>query len=265
MLGLFVHFGPYSAYGCDDLTSTDTPQKRGSEWFLQRLLTAQAREAENRAKGIEDDPKKRFPLRESRREAAVAKFKEIHGEEAFSSADCIRETYFIYGGGSLPQTSEEAQAVVSSWYDLLEKIGGKTLIFTAKHHDGWCMWPTKTTTSLRTEVNWIELLKNEATRRDLQFGVYFSWYEFGKSCTVDFLQKTVIPQVHELIEYHPDIMWFDGSWVMKTLAAARAVKGVCETLQEKSIEFNDRLHSKPELIPLAPMFKTFADFPFRER
>lgn len=255
MLGLFVHFGPYSVYGCDDLSSTITPQKRGAEWFLQRLLTAQAREADNRAKGVEDDPKKRFPLRESRWEAAVAKFKEIHGEAAFSSPDFIREAYFTHGGGSLPQTTEEAQAVVSSWFDLLERIGGKTLIFTAKHHDGWCMWPTKTT-SLRTEVNWVELAKNEATRRDLQIGFYFSWYEFGKSCTIDFIKRITLPQIHELLEYYPDIMWFDGSWEMKTRFAMKAVTEVCGILQGKFIEFNQRLHADSPSSP-SSTFDTF--------
>jgi len=256
MLGLFIHFGPYSVYGYDDLTSTPAPQKRGAEWFLQRLLTAQAREADNRAKGVEDDPKKRFPIREGRWEGAVARFKDIHGEDDFATADSIKRAYFTHGGGGLPQTSEKAQAVVSSWFDLLQKIGGKTLIFTAKHHDGWCMWPTKTT-PLRTEVNWVELVKNEATRRDLQFGFYFSWYEFGKSCTVDFIEKTLLPQICELVKYYPDIMWFDGSWEMKTTAAAKAVGKVCEGLQKKLIEFNDRLHSKPGLVEIPPTFKTF--------
>ncbi len=65
-----------------------------------------------------------------------------------------------------------------AWLDLAEEAGMSYLVFTAKHHDGFCMWDSKTTdycvrnTPYGRDV--LKLLADACARRGFPLGIYYS-------------------------------------------------------------------------------------------
>lgn len=102
------------------------------------------------------------------------------------------------------------------------KAGGfKGLIVVAKHHDGFCLWPTKTTEYNISKSPWREgkgdMVKEfeEATRRQgMQFGVYVSAWDrnhpdYGNSKYTDAYRE----QLRELYSNYGELFmsWHDGA------------------------------------------------------
>ncbi|MBK1442474.1 alpha-L-fucosidase [Parapedobacter sp. ISTM3] len=102
------------------------------------------------------------------------------------------------------------------------KAGGfKGLISVAKHHDGFCLWPTKTTNYNIANSPWrdgrgdmVKAFENAARKQDLQFGVYVSAWDrnhpqYGDAEYADAYRE----QLRELYSnYGPlFISWHDGA------------------------------------------------------
>ena len=64
------------------------------------------------------------------------------------------------------------------WLDLMEMCGMDFLVFTAKHHDGFCMYDTRYTdynvmnTPYGKDV--LAMLANACARRNIKLGIYYS-------------------------------------------------------------------------------------------
>ena len=62
--------------------------------------------------------------------------------------------------------------------DVAESAGAEYIVFTAKHHDGFCMWDTKTTdfcvmnTPAKRDI--LKELADACRRRGMRFGLYYS-------------------------------------------------------------------------------------------
>lgn len=72
----------------------------------------------------------------------------------------------------------------AKWLDLAEEAGMEYLVFTAKHHDGFCLWDTKQTdfnvmnSPYGKDV--LKMLADECHKRDFPLVVYYSvvdWYQ----------------------------------------------------------------------------------------
>ena len=64
------------------------------------------------------------------------------------------------------------------WIDVAESAGAEYIVFTAKHHDGFCMWDTRTTdfkvTNSPAKRDVLRELADACRRRGMKLGLYYS-------------------------------------------------------------------------------------------
>ncbi len=122
------------------------------------------------------------------------------------------------------------------WVELFKKAGAKYVIPTTKHHDGFCLWPSKYTDfnamNRGPKRDLIGELAKAVKDEGLKFGVYYSGaldWRFTKEpiTTSEDIRFIIRPhtyeysdyaykQFEELIEkYKPDILWNDIGWPEK--------------------------------------------------
>lgn len=114
-------------------------------------------------------------------------------------------------------TQFDADPIIRTFRD----AGMTGMIYTAKHHDGWCAWPTKSTKHNITQSPWKngrgDVVKEFATackKYGLKFGTYLSPWdrncaEYGKKGYLNVYYK----QITELLTNYGPIfeIWFDGA------------------------------------------------------
>jgi hypothetical protein len=98
----------------------------------------------------------------------------------------------------------------------------KMVIITAKHHDGFCLWPTKTTTHSVASSPWkngqgdvIRELKEACEEYGMKFGIYLSPWDRNAACYGDSpaYNRFYMEQLTELLTWYGkvDEVWFDGA------------------------------------------------------
>jgi|694.fasta_scaffold17280_2 alpha-L-fucosidase len=119
------------------------------------------------------------------------------------------------------------------WVKTAKNAGMKYLVITAKHHDGFCLWPTSFTannimnTTYKKDI--VGALAEACKKQGIRFCIYFTvldWYDPNypihlpggkvadpKSDMNKFVYTTMKGQLKELVtRYHPYMLWFDGNW-----------------------------------------------------
>lgn len=102
------------------------------------------------------------------------------------------------------------------------KAGGmKAVILTCKHHDGFCLWPTKTTEHCIRNSRWrdgkgdvVRDISQAAARAGLKFGVYVSpWDRSNAKYGTPAYLPLYREQIRELLTNYGPIfeVWFDGA------------------------------------------------------
>lgn len=115
----------------------------------------------------------------------------------------------------------DAKAIVS----LAKEAGMKYLVVTSKHHDGYCLFDTKTTdyNVVKTSPfgkDVLRLLADECQKQGLKFGLYYSLVDWNEGHAFDHNNNNKIPesmeslieeQLTELMTGYGDIaeVWFD--------------------------------------------------------
>ena len=119
------------------------------------------------------------------------------------------------------------------WVRIAKDAGMKYLVITSKHHDGFCLWPSKYTdyhigkTPFKRDV--LKELREACDKNGVQFGTYYSlldWrdpdYPLGSPGGSTKKDHPNMPRFYQLIrnqtkeliaDYGPlGVMWFDGDW-----------------------------------------------------
>ena len=108
------------------------------------------------------------------------------------------------------------------WVKALKAGGLKSVVLTAKHYDGFCLWPTKTTRHAVTASPWkngkgdvVRELKKACDRNGMKFGIYLSLLDRNISYCGDSprYNEFFVKQLTELLtEYGKiDEIWLDGT------------------------------------------------------
>lgn len=108
------------------------------------------------------------------------------------------------------------------WVRALKEGGFKMAIITAKHHDGFCLWPTKTTQHSVASSSWkggkgdvVRELRDACDKYGLKFGIYLSPWDRNAECygEGEAYNKFFIEQLTELLTNYGEVheVWFDGA------------------------------------------------------
>jgi alpha-L-fucosidase len=108
------------------------------------------------------------------------------------------------------------------WADLFQRSGARYVVPTSKHHDGFCLWPS------RFAWNWNSMdvgphrdllgeLMTAVRSKGMKAGFYYSLYEWYNATYLhsvdEYVDTHMIPQMKEVIEaYDPAILFTDGEW-----------------------------------------------------
>lgn len=128
-----------------------------------------------------------------------------------------------WGDGSEdPKLFNPTNFDAEQWVSTLQQAGFKMLILTAKHHDGFCLWPTRTTRHSVASSRWqnghgdiVKEVKDACDKYNMKFGVYLSPWDRNAESYGDSpkYNAMLVEQLTELLTNYGEIheVWFDGA------------------------------------------------------
>ncbi|MBN2375015.1 MAG: alpha-L-fucosidase [Sedimentisphaerales bacterium] len=113
------------------------------------------------------------------------------------------------------------------WADIFARAGARYVVLTSKHHDGFCLWPSK-----QANQTWGRLwnsvdagpqrdllgdLTVAVRKKNIKMGFYYSLYEwFNPLWRFDrqqYVSQHMWPQFKDVVtRYQPSIIFSDGEW-----------------------------------------------------
>ena len=125
-------------------------------------------------------------------------------------------------GKDSPELFNPSELDCEQWVKALKEGGFKMALLTAKHHDGFCLWPTATTEYSVKNSPWkegkgdvVRELREACEKYGLKFGVYLSPWDRNAECYGDSpaYNQFFIQQLTELLTNYGEVheVWFDGA------------------------------------------------------
>jgi len=136
------------------------------------------------------------------------------------STATYRDVEWGYGDAD-PDEFQPTKFNPRQWAEVVKAAGMRGMVITAKHHDGFCLWPSKLTDYSVASSSWrnrkgdiVGELAREAKRAGLKLGVYLSPWDrhdmrYGSKEYVDYFRG----QLRELLTWYGPIfeVWQDGA------------------------------------------------------
>jgi alpha-L-fucosidase len=127
-----------------------------------------------------------------------------------------------WGHGDEPEDIFNPSALdCRQWASTAKAAGAKGIIITAKHHDGFCLWPSKYSTHTVRESKWkdgkgdvLKELSQACREAGLKFGVYISpWDRNHPDYGTDKYNDVFVNMMKEIFTNYGPIweLWWDGA------------------------------------------------------
>jgi alpha-L-fucosidase len=156
-----------------------------------------------------------------------------------------------WGDGTAdPKVFNPTQFDPDQWMQAIKASGAKYVVLVAKHHDGFCLWPTEQTDYSIKKSPWkdgkgdiVGDVARAARKAGLQFGVYLSPWDrhdprYKDSAAYD---KYYLSELEELASHYGDLVefWLDGAGSAGHVYDFKKIIETLRTYQPNSIVFAD--------------------------
>ena len=155
-----------------------------------------------------------------------------------------------WSDGTLPAASfDPTDLDTDQWVCVAKAAGARYVVLTAKHHDGFCLWPTATTDYSVASSPWrggkgdlVRELRDSCDRHGLKFGLYLSpWDRHEPSyANEQAYDQFYLAQLTELLSGYGELheIWFDGAGSDGHTYDWGRIMGVVDDLQPGAMVFN---------------------------
>jgi len=155
-----------------------------------------------------------------------------------------------WSDGSLPASSFAPTALdTDQWVRTAAELGADYVILTAKHHDGFCLWPTATTDYSVASSPWkdgqgdvVAELAASCGRYGMKLGLYLSPWDRNAPQYEDpeAYDEFYLAQLRELCTNYGELheLWFDGAGSAGREYAWDRIGALIEELQPQAMVFN---------------------------
>jgi len=125
-------------------------------------------------------------------------------------------------GDESPEVFNPTEFDAKQWARIISEAGMNMIILTCKHHDGFCLWPTNTTSHSVKYCPWkagkgdiVKEVRDACDEYGLKFGIYLSPWDrnaesYGDSPAYN---NFFVQQLKELLTWYGNVdeVWFDGA------------------------------------------------------
>lgn len=127
----------------------------------------------------------------------------------------------MWGDGTFPAEAFCPRKLdTDQWVQMAMDAGMRYVVLTAKHHDGFCLWPSEHTrygvVAGRPPMDVVGKLAESCRRHGLAMGLYYSLWDRNAPCYLDDAAYAayVRAQIGELLQWYGPVveLWFDGAW-----------------------------------------------------
>ena len=124
-------------------------------------------------------------------------------------------------GSEDPNVFNPTQIDCNQWASIAKASGAKGIIITAKHHDGFCLWPSKFSKHTVRESKWmdgkgdvVKMLSEACKKAGIEMGVYISpWDRNHPAYGTEAYNDIYIQTMKELLTGYGAFteLWWDGA------------------------------------------------------